>query len=396
MASIACITVPRFALVAACGQSRVSEEALVLISGRGSNALIAETSRRAEDAGVQRGMRRAQALGLCGELRLANPDPAAAQELWEQVLARLEGIGAEVEAGRPGEAFFDAAALRGLYGGSVEGVLRAARAAVTLRVRAALAPTRFGAFIAAVIDRRRAASSLPQRGERILGAPELGAFLSDLPVSALAVGPGLEEQTAAMLVEVLERMGIETLGAFAKLTRAQVADRFGSDGLLAQDLARGRDRRLRPRHAVEELREDLEMPDGAAAGAQLEIGMEIVVSRLVDQPQRKGRTILAVRLSARLESGGSWTTSQTLGMPTSSAKTIAALLKPKLDDLPSPPSSLSIRASAFGPPAAEQLQLPDSGREGNQARLAEKIRQLRALQGPGVVEVESDSRIPER
>ncbi|HEX4307190.1 MAG TPA: hypothetical protein VHZ54_14235 [Solirubrobacterales bacterium] len=61
MSSIACVAVPRFSLVAACGQGRVAEEALALTSGRGSNSRVVEVSRRAEAAGVRRGMRMAAA-----------------------------------------------------------------------------------------------------------------------------------------------------------------------------------------------------------------------------------------------------------------------------------------------------------------------------------------------
>jgi protein ImuB len=392
MSSIACVAVPRFSLVAACGQERVAEEALALTSGRGSNARVVEVSRRAEEAGVRRGMRMAAALGRAPGLLLALPDPAGADDLWERSLRHLESIGAEVESERPGEAYFHADGLRGLYGGTVAGVLDAAEAAVPLRARTAAAPSRFSAFLVAVGERR--ALGLGRSGARVLDEGGLEGFLSRASIGSLLIGPGLREEVAVQLVETLERVGVTTLGGLAALGADHVADRLGRAGLRALELATGMDRRLRPRTPAEDLREDLDLPDGAGSGAQLEAGLRLAVARLLERPQRKGRTILAVRLSVRLDGGGSWTTSQTLGTATGSARTISSLLLRRLEALPSTPTT------AFGPPPADQLSFPEADPFRDEARLDERIRQLRSLQGAdvvlGIVDVEPGSRVPER
>ena len=75
----------------------------------------------------------------------------------------------------------------------------------------------------------------------------------------------------AELPEALERLGVTTLGEFAALPPAAVADRFGRTGLHAHELALGGDGALRPRRAGEFLRETLELPEatlGAAARAR--------------------------------------------------------------------------------------------------------------------------------
>jgi protein ImuB len=401
MSTIACIAVPRFALVAACGQDRTAKEAIALTRGAGGNALVVEVSRGAEVAGVRRGMSRAQAAGRTGDLRLAAPDPGAEDDLWAGVIRRLETIGAEVESDSPGQAYFYADGLRGLHGGTVGRVLAAAiRAAAPLRVRAAAAPSRFAAYLAAVGERGTfgfdgddLAPVIADDGERVVN------LLSPLGVGSLAVGPGLPEKAAAELVKTLERVGVATLGRFAELGADQVADRLGPTGLRALEMATGLDRKLEPRPPIEELREDLDFPDGAGAGVQLENGLRIVIRRMLGQPIRKGRTILAIRLLVRFAVGGSWETSQTFGTATESELTISSLLMRRLEDLPSVPASLSLRVTAFGPPPADQLSLstepfPD------EARLDERIGQLRSLQGEdvilGIENVEPDSRIPER
>jgi len=58
-----------------------------------------------------------------------NPSPAHAARMEEELkklLSRLEGVGAAVEPGSPGEAYFEADGLKGLWGGHLEGVPRVA------------------------------------------------------------------------------------------------------------------------------------------------------------------------------------------------------------------------------------------------------------------------------
>ena len=103
----------------------------------------------------------------------------------------LEAIGAAVESERPGEAFFALDGLRGLHGGSSAGVLAAARRALGEEKAIATGSTRFAAFLAA------------------------GGWSRPVPVAALRTRLGRSEREATELIEALERLGIETLEAFA-------------------------------------------------------------------------------------------------------------------------------------------------------------------------------------
>src|SRR4051794_30691669 len=67
-------------------------------------------------------------------------DPVAAAEATERMVQALEAIGAAVESRRVGEAFFAVDGLRGMYGGSSEKVLAAARRAAGRRARIATGP----------------------------------------------------------------------------------------------------------------------------------------------------------------------------------------------------------------------------------------------------------------
>jgi protein ImuB len=313
-------------------------------------------------------------------------DPVEAGELTEGLLRRLERIGAAVESERAGEAFFALDGLRGIHGGERAGVLTAARRAAKTEVRIGVAPTRFAAHAAA------------QR-ETIVPPPAAGDFLAGLPVSALAGRLELPPREAGSLVETMRRLGIETLRDLAALSPARIADRFGPPGLEALRLARGEEPPLRPRRPYEELAEEVELPEGAA-GAQLEQALKLLVDRLLAAPQRKGRTLLGVRLGARLSGGGSWSVDQGLGRPTASARTLRALLTTRLETLPGPVAALRLRALGLGPPLGEQLELSLRGRENRRRRLGEAIREVRAAQGGDsllqVLSLDPASRFPER
>lgn len=312
-----------------------------------------------------------------------------AEDVWDEELRRLEGIGAAVEPGRAGEAFFAVDGLLGLHGGRTDGVLEAARAALRLPASLGAGPTRLGALLAA------------REGRETVPAERLAAFLAPVPVSELAPRLGLGEREGEAFAETLARLGVETLGALAALPRDRVADRFGPTGLLALRLARGEEEPLRPRPPHEEVAAEVELPEGTA-GALLERALELLVDRFLAAPQRRGRTVLGLRLGALLSDGGSWSVEQGLGRPTASADAMRTVLAPRLAELPAPAISLRLRALGLGPPVGEQMELsaPARRRERRRHRLGDAVREVRAAQGAEallkVLPVDPASRVPER
>jgi protein ImuB len=313
-------------------------------------------------------------------------DPVAAGELTEAVARALEGIGAGVETEKAGEVFFALGGLRGLYGGEVAGVTAVARKAVGAPALIGVAPTRTAARAAA------------ERGEMVVPGDRLDAFLGPLPTAALVDRLG-DPRAAGELMVSLERLGIRTLGELRRLTLDQVADRFGPLGLRALRVARGEEEPLRPRVPHEDLAEEIELPDGTA-GSRLDRALHLLIDRLLAAPARKGRTLLGVRLGARLCGGGSWSVDQGLGRPTAAAASLRRLLVPRLEGLPGPAEALRLRALGFGPPAADQLVMEVGGAEPRRRRLGEAVREVRAAQGADallrVLPVDATSRVPER
>ena len=397
----------RFALKAAVGgREEILREVVALAPESGREQVVGEVSPRAEAFGVARGMRVGEALGRCPELRLLAPDPERVEALWSGVLDRLEGTGAGVESAEPGSACFEEAGLRGIHGGSLDGVLTAARGAAGAGARLGVGSSRFVAWVAAgeTPARRPGRSARGPRGLAVrAGAGALvvpaGAergFLAPRPVGLLRSRVELAE-----LCETLERLGIRTLGELSELPAAAIAERFGHPGLRALDLACGRDSAIEPRRPPEAVRERLELPE-AASGLQLERALELLVARLLGRPERRGRSLRTLVLSARLAAGGGWRTRTALRSPTAVPERLALALERKLCELPGPAASLALEVEAFGPPAHRQEELAGTAERAaaRRVRLAEAIRQVRQAAGERaalrVLEVDPGSRVPER
>jgi protein ImuB len=384
---IVCVLIPRFSLLAALGDRRVlAQEAVALGPEAGREQVIGEVSPRAETFGVAAGMRVGEALSRCPELKLVPPDPEGVRGLWDVVLERIESIGGEPESDRPGVAYFAADGLRAIHGGSLDGVLTAARGKLG-RARLGVAPSRFAAWCAA-------SQTLQRRPTSIVDGRRLTRFLDPLPVDLLRVRLELEE-----VPELLERLGVRTLGELARLPAPALAERFGHPGLRARELARGEDAPLQPRRPPEPVTERVELPEGVS-GQQLERTLELLIARMLARRERRGRALRAVALSARFVAGGTWRTAVTLRHASAEPERLALVLTPRLGELPAPAESLALEVEAFGPPAREQTRMLDDGATERGKRLAEAVRQARQAAGEGaalhVLDVDPGSRIPER
>jgi protein ImuB len=386
---IVCVLIPRFELAVAAGsREALAAGPVALAPEPGREQLIGEVSAAAEAYGLKAGLRLGEALARCPTLRLVSPDPAGVADEWDRLLAALEGIGAAVEDGRPGLAWFDARGLRNLYGGSVEGVIAAARRALNTSARLGAAPSRFAALAAASKARVRRPEIAPD------GPGRFAAYLAPLPVGLLGTRPETES-----LPETLERFGVRTLGELTKLPRAALADRFGAAGPTARDLARGKDRPLRPRHPSERLEERLELPE-SASGLQLERALGLLIDRLLARRERRSRSLRSATLSAKLVEGGTWRIRVTFREALSDPRRMRLALTPRLAELPSPADVLRLRAEGFGPPAGDQRSLLSEPAAVRAARLREAVHQARAAAGPEaalrILAVDPDSRVPER
>lgn len=387
---IVCALLPRFQLTVAAGsRTELLQAPAALAPIPGGTQMVGEVSLAAEAFGVHPGMRLGEALARCPRLTLVPPDPGGVADRWERVLVRLESIGAAVEPERPGLVCFEAQGMLRLYGG-IEGVLGAARRALSAwPARYGVAPSRFAAVAAAT--RARVRRPVIVSG----GAVEARSFLASMPVALLRARP-----TLARLPEALERLGIRTLGELTQVPPTALADRFGSEGLLAHQLANGGDGRLSPRIAEGLVRESLELPE-AASGLQLESALGLLIDRLLARRERAGRTLRAVVLCAVLvEHGGTWREQVVFREALADPMRIRLATTPRLAAIPAPAEQLQLSVERFGPPAVDQRGLLEDSSVVREARLREAIRQVRSVAGADgalrVLQVDPDSRLPER
>ena len=187
-----------------------------------ANRVVA-CSHAARQHGIKRGLRRREAQSRCPGLAILPRNLAAEARAFEPILAAIESVALGVELGRPGLAMIG---VRGAtrYFGSEPAVLHALARAIAEHTADVLIGVADGAF---------AAEQAARRG--IIVEPGGSAeFLAQLPIGTLE-DPGL--------VDLLTRLGIRTLGAFAALPAADAQARFGPVGTWAHRQAAGLDSR---------------------------------------------------------------------------------------------------------------------------------------------------------
>jgi protein ImuB len=175
--------------------------------------------------GVRRGMRRREAQSKCPELAVFGEDDGRDARLFEPVAAAVEGLVVGVEVVRAGVVAVPVSGAAGYFGGEhrlIELLVDHVSGTAGVECQIGVSDGLFAAMLAA----RR--SEVVEQGK---GAE----FLAPLSIVELdQPGSGRTE-----LVDLLNRLGLRTLGAFAELTERDVASRFSQDGVLAHRLAKG-------------------------------------------------------------------------------------------------------------------------------------------------------------
>lgn len=187
-----------------------------------ANRVVA-CSHAARQQGIRRGLRRREAQGRCPELIILARNVAAEARAFEPILAAVESIAPGVEVGRPGLAAIGIQGPTRYFGGETA-VLHALGRTIAEHTDDVLIGVADGSF---------AAEQAARRGV-IVAAGNSAGFLAELPIQTL---------DEPELVDLLTRLGIRTLGAFAALPAADVQARFGPAGAWAHRQAGGVDSR---------------------------------------------------------------------------------------------------------------------------------------------------------
>ena len=219
-----------------------------------ANRVVA-VSELGERSGVMVAMRKRDAQRRCPSIELIDHDPGRDARAFEPVIRALESIHPRIEITEPGVCAFGARGPARYFGGELP-LVSQVRDVVCQSIGMGL-----GAVAVGIADGPFAAWLAALKG-LVVPAGESPTFLAPLPIGTLA---GAVDDSVN-LVDVLIRLGLRTLGAFAALDANDVLARFGWAGARAHALASGGDARL--------LDANVPMPD-------------LVVSTMLDPPAER-------------------------------------------------------------------------------------------------------------
>jgi protein ImuB len=245
-------------------------------------------SQAARTEGVRRGIRKRDASARCPELIIIDHNPDIDARAFETVLSVIEEFSPGVEPIRPGLCALTVPSR--YYGGEREAAALLAEKLVGTGIwdsRIGIADDLFtaeqAARLAAVQDHH-----LIEPG----GGP---AFLAGLPILVLG-----DDQ----LVGLLTRMGIRTLGDFARLPAKDVTTRFGLSGARAHRLAGGRSARKASGRLVQpELRTQVEFAPGLETIEPIAFSSRQTADRFVAGLSNRGLVCTAIRIEVGTENG---------------------------------------------------------------------------------------------
>jgi protein ImuB len=224
----ACLWCPDWPVVALRSRDPVLLGAPVAVLERGERGpVVRSASAEARAEGVEEGLRRREAETRCPGLVVVDADPHVEARAFESVARAVEAFTPRLVLDRPGRLSFPTRGPGRYFGGD-----EALAAQVLAAVRAAGAPdARLGVADGGFASELAARAAVPGRAH-IVPPGESPVFLAERPVAALG-DPELDD--------LLTRLGLRTLGAFAALPAGAVLGRFGPSGARAHRFTRGLD-----------------------------------------------------------------------------------------------------------------------------------------------------------
>ena len=388
MNRIAHLRIPDFPIAAhqrAEGDSG-STRPVIVVRGEAARAKVAATSETARRHGIELGMPAADARGLYPELREWTWTPDLYRQVETQLAAVLLAASPRVSSSGLGAFWLDASGWDRL--GGADAFVEATRSAA---LAAGYPEARIG--IADIAAAARAASWL--RGGAVHQVPSGSdaRFLATLPLRVLPLSD--------RLLELLEALGLETVGELAALEVGEVETRLGVEGVQAHHWARGLDDgREGPfgGRAPSDWSAEVELPGPADRLEPLLFLLKSCLDHLSDALAAEGLCVRGLELTIETEEGPLRQTVRP-ARPTRQVSMLLALCRSALDGLQLPGRALGIRVEAEEavPALAEQADLFEAARPDPDA-IAAALTRLQGRWGPESVvrPAAVDSHRPER
>lgn len=257
-----------------------------------------------------------EAFSRCAGLLLLPEDRLYLEQAQAGLQRELRRVVDRVESAAPGLFYLNLSGMTGLYGG-LEGLATAVLGAAEGDWRPRLGVSAGGKFPA-----RLAAVRAEPSGWRLAPAEPavLAAWLAVFPVSALPL--------AAADLARLRELGLNTLGAVARLPAERLADFLGPAGLRVKQLANGCDPDpVRPAAEPERLAERMVFPWPLSDAAGLLAAVRSLCETLGSRGRLVGRMAGQALLSGDLLEGGRWRWARRRRFPAGSASALYAALQ---------------------------------------------------------------------
>ena len=330
---------------------------------------VIDLNRAARAAGVEPGMSAAQARARCARLQLLARRPDLEQQLHDQLLGLATDHSPDLESTAPGIVTIDLA-HRPAPPADYAGQILRALGEQGLHARAGLATEPDPARLAAAIAR-----PLCQLHH---DPPQRLAQLANHPIDLLPLAPA-QRQTLAL-------WGIHTLGQFARLPAAGLAERLGADAPRWQALARGHGHRLLRLHrAPESLHQTIEPEHPLDRLDPLLFLLRRLLDTLLARVLASWRSVEALHLELRFEDHACHRARLPLAEPSNDPTLLLRLLQTHLETLaaPAPLTAARLELKAGQPLETQRDLFHRDLRAPN--RFAETLARLQALLGPDQV-----------
>jgi hypothetical protein len=357
---------------------------VIIAHGQGTKRVVLDASTQAR--GVHAGMRLSEALSQCKGAVLVEPDAVHYRAVFDQTLDAVEALGADVEDEDLGRASVQLTGLELLHGGE-ERLIQALLSAVPsfLAPRVGVGPSKFVASVAAHQARP---------GRALIAPPQLGSFLTELPVELLPV--------PWKTISKLHAFGLRSLGQLAHMSMGALQAQFGPEGKLLGELANGVDHRpLTPRRHQETVTASLAFADPVGTINIVLTAVESLLTLVFAQESMRGRFARVCALDGVVFRAPAWHRRMVFKESLGDRVKAFAVVRHALENTPPPGPLEELRltlSSITGEGGRQESLFRDVRREEN---LKEALRQLRERLGTQppiyhVREVEPWSRLPER
>jgi len=345
----------------------------VVVGSPGPRGVVMSASYEARRFGVHSAMPSARARRLCPEAVFVPPDFSSYRAYSTRLREIFLSITPVVEPLSLDEAFLDIGGATTLFGPPQE-IARLVRERVLQELTLVCS---VGVAANKLLAKMGSARAKPD-GVVVVPAAETTTFLHPLPVTALW---GVGGKTH----EVLERLGVRTVGELAELP-LRVLERALGDGpaRYLHDLAAGRDdRRVVPYEPPKQVSHEETFDHDLDAPERINRELLRLSFRVASRLRKEGYRARTVVLKARLVSFTTLTRSRTLADPTDTGATIYGIVADLYAHIPGASKRirlLGVAGSGLVPSGAEQLALVRAGRWEDAERALDRIE---ARFGPG-------------